>query len=187
KDSVRIYDDKGVLLYQFSNNGAQHSIPLAKMPVVVINATVAIEDHSFWVNQGVDLTSIARAAGANLQQGSITQGGSTITQQLIKKEILGDNETFDRKIREAILAVGITESGTYSKSQILEMYLNSVPYGAIPYGIDAAAQFYFGYADNPTTGQTAAQRLDLAQATILAGLPPKQNSNNATHNIFAGP
>src|SRR5262249_19169417 len=57
KDSVRIYDDKGVLLYQFSNNGAQHSIPLAKMPVSLINATVAIEDHSFWVNQGVDLTS----------------------------------------------------------------------------------------------------------------------------------
>ncbi len=183
KDSVRIYDDKGVLLYQFSNNGAQHSIPLAKIPVNLINATVAIEDHSFWVNQGVDLTSIGRAATANLQQGSITQGGSTITQQLIKKEILGDNETFDRKLREAILAIGITESGTYSKSQIMEMYLNSVPYGAIPYGIDAAAQFYFGYSDNPTTGQTAAQQLDLAQASLLAGVPQNPNTNDPLNNF----
>jgi penicillin-binding protein 1A len=183
KDSVRIYDDKGALLYQFSNNGAQHSIPLAKIPVNVINATVAIEDHSFWVNQGVDLTSIGRAATANLQQGSITQGGSTITQQLIKKEILGDSTTFDRKLREAILAIGITESGTYSKSQILEMYLNSVPYGAIPYGIDAAAQFYFGYSDNQATGQTAAQQLDLAQASMLAGVPQNPNTNDPLNNF----
>jgi membrane peptidoglycan carboxypeptidase len=183
KDSVRIYDDKGVLLYQFSNNGAQHSIPLARIPVNLINATVAIEDHSFWVNQGVDLTSIVRAATANLQQGQITQGGSTITQQLIKKEILGDSETFDRKLREAILAVGITETGTYSKSQILEMYLNSVPYGAIPYGIDAAAQFYFGHADDPATGRTAAQQLDLAQASMLAGLPQNPNVNDPLTNF----
>ena len=186
KDSVRIYDDQNKLIYQFSNNGLQHSIPLAKIPVDVINATVAIEDHSFWVNQGIDLTSIGRAATADLQNGAVTQGGSTITQQLIKNEILNDNTTFDRKLREAILAVGITETGAYSKSQILEMYLNSVPYGALPYGIDAAAQFYFGYSDNPTTGQSAAQHLDLAQASITGRHPAESEHQRSAGEFRRG-
>ncbi|HKT39128.1 MAG TPA: transglycosylase domain-containing protein, partial [Ktedonobacterales bacterium] len=156
-DSVRIYDSTGVLLYQFSDYGAQHSISLANVPIAVVNATVAIEDRSFWVNQGIDFTSILRAALADIQTKSINQGGSTITQQLIKQNVLNSNETFDRKLREAILSVGMTMSGAYSKSQILEMYLNSIPYGQEAYGIDAAASAYFGYQDDPVTGESAAQ------------------------------
>ena len=177
-DSVRIYDSTGVLLYQFSDYGAQHSISLANVPIAVVNATVAIEDRSFWVNQGIDFTSILRAALADIQTKSINQGGSTITQQLIKQNVLNSNETFDRKLREAILSVGMTMSGAYSKSQILEMYLNSIPYGQEAYGIDAAASAYFGYQDDPVTGESAAQQLDLAQASMLAGIPQNPNTNN---------
>jgi len=182
KDSVRIYDDKGILLYQFNQNGAQHSISLAQMPVALVNATVAIEDKDFWTNQGVDFFSIVRAAQEDLQNQTIQQGGSTITQQLIKGQLLGGNVQFTRKLNEAILAVGMTTQGVYSKRQILEMYLNSIPYSPTAYGVDAAAQEYFGYTDDPATGMTAAQHLDLAQAAMLAGVPQNPNVNDPLLN-----
>lgn len=178
RDSLRIYDSKGVLLYQRDNFGSQHSILLSQMPIEIVNATIAIEDHTFWTNPGIDPSSILRAAQANYSSGSISQGASTITQQLLKLNILGGNETYTRKLKEAVLAVGMTETGTYSKQQILQMYLNSIGYGHEAYGIDSAAQIYFGYADNPRTGQTAAQQLDLAQASILAGVPQNPNLND---------
>jgi len=178
RDSLRIYDSKGVLLYQRDNFGSQHSILLSQMPIEIVNATVAIEDHTFWTNPGIDPSSILRAAQANYSSGSISQGASTITQQLLKLNILGGNETYTRKLKEAVLAVGMTETGTYSKQQILQMYLNSIGYGHEAYGIDSAAQIYFGYTDNPRTGQTAAQQLDLAQASILAGVPQNPNLND---------
>ncbi len=177
-DSLRIFDSQGKLLYQLNRYGAQHSIPLAQIPVDVINATVAIEDHDFWVNPGIDFTSIGRAATQDLAAHRITQGGSTITQQLLKSQILGGEVTFQRKLEEAILAVGITETGIYSKRQIMEMYLNSIAYNPIAYGIDAAAQEYFGYTDDPVTGKSAAQHLDLAQASMLAGIPQNPNQND---------
>ncbi|MGH2514858.1 MAG: transglycosylase domain-containing protein [Ktedonobacterales bacterium] len=178
KDSVRIFDDKGTLLYQLNAFGAQHSIPLAQVPVALVNSTVAIEDHDFWINNGIDFTSILRAASDDLKSGHISQGGSTITQQLIKEQILGCDVNFQRKLNEAILSVGVTETGAYSKSQILQMYLDSIPYSPTAYGIDAAAQEYFGYTDNPATGETAAQHLDLAQASMLAGIPQNPNLND---------
>ena len=179
KDSVRIYDDKGVLLYEFDDYGAQHSISVTHIPVTVVNATVAIEDHDFWVNNGVDFTSIVRAAATDLKSNSITQGGSTITQQLVKTQLLQDSRTdFTRKLREAILAVGITSTGEYTKQQIMEMYLNSIPYSDTAYGIDAAAHEYFNYSDDPATGMSAAQHLDLAQASMLAGIPQNPNTND---------
>ncbi|HZC06040.1 MAG TPA: transglycosylase domain-containing protein, partial [Ktedonobacterales bacterium] len=178
RDSLRIYDSKGVLLYQRDNFGAQHSVLLSQMPIDIVNATISIEDHTFWTNPGVDATSILRAAQANFSSGGISQGGSTITQQLLKQNILGSHETYTRKLKEAILAVGLTESGTYTKQQILQMYLNSIDYGHEAYGIDSAAQIYFGYQDNSSTGVTAAQQLDLAQASILAGVPQNPNTND---------
>ena len=178
KDSVRIFDDKGTLLYQFNQDGAQHSISLAQVPIVAVNATIAIEDHDFWNNNGVDFPSIVRAASDDLKSGHISQGASTITQQLVKQQILGSEQSFQRKLNEAILSVGLTETGTYSKSQILQMYLDSIPYSPTAYGIDAAAQEYFGYTDNPDTGETAAQHLDLAQAAMLAGIPQNPNLND---------
>jgi membrane peptidoglycan carboxypeptidase len=178
KDSVRVYDANGVLLYEFADSGVQHSVSLAKIPVTVINATIAIEDHSFWENQGVDFNSIVRAGYTNLVQHSITQGGSTITQQLIKQNVLNSNESFERKVKEAILAFGMTTQGVFSKRQIIEMYLNSIPYGQEAYGIDAAARAYFGYTDDNDTGISGAQHLDLAQSAMLAGIPQNPNLNN---------
>lgn len=179
KDSVRIYDSKGTLLYELRGDGAQHSISLANVPISVVNATVAIEDHEFWNNGGIDFISIARAAITNYQSHGVTQGGSTITQQLIKQQVLNDSSPkFSRKINEAILSLGMTYQGVYTKRQILELYLNSIPYSPTAYGIDAAAQEYFGYQDDPETGITAAQHLDLAQAAMLAGVPQNPNTND---------
>jgi membrane peptidoglycan carboxypeptidase len=178
RDSVRVYDSKGVLLDEIDSNGAQHSVSLAHMPVVIVNATVAIEDKDFWINNGVDFQAIARAALADLSVGRISQGGSTITQQLIKQNVLNNDPTFTRKIEEATLALGLTTQGVYTKSQLLQMYLNSIPYGPVSYGIDAAATDYFGYTDNPATGESAAQHLDLAQASLLAGIPKSPSYND---------
>lgn len=179
KDSVRIYDSKGILLYELRGDGAQHSISLANVPITVVNATVAIEDHEFWNNGGVDFISIGRAAITNLQAHGVSQGGSTITQQLIKQQVLQDSSpNFARKLNEAILSLGMTYQGVYTKRQIMELYLNSIPYSPTAYGIDAAAHEYFGYEDDPATGITAAQHLTLAQAAMLAGIPQNPNTND---------
>ena len=178
RDSIRIYDSTGVLLYQVSTNGAQHSIPLAHIPVDVVNATISAEDRTFWTNYGVDPNSVIRAAQADLTHKAITQGASTITQQLIKQNILGSAVSYDRKVKEVVLATGLTVTGVYTKAQIMNLYLNSIDYGHEAYGIDSAAEIYFGYADNPATGETAAQHLDLAQASILAGVPQNPNTND---------
>ncbi|MFI5272100.1 MAG: transglycosylase domain-containing protein [Ktedonobacterales bacterium] len=184
QDSMRIYDSTGMLLYELRDAGFQHSIDIAHVPINAVNATVAIEDHDFWVNNGVDYTSIIRAALANYEQGGIKQGASSITQQLIKQQLLHDNsDDYSRKLREAILAVGITSSGAYSKSSIMELYLNSIGYASVAYGIDAAAQYYFGYSDDPRTGETAAQHLDIAQASMLAGIPQNPNLNDPRLNF----
>lgn len=172
RDNVEIFDSKGTLLYSVTTDGIKHYIPLSKVSINVINATIAIEDKDFWTNQGIDFNAIVRAATADLQAGQTLQGGSTITQQLIKQTVTGGDATFDRKLREAILAVGITQQ--YTKSQILEMYLNSIgyglsAYGESTYGIDAAAQEYFDLTDQGAV--TGASRLDLAQASFLAGIP----------------
>src|SRR5262249_51840802 len=125
--------------------------------------------------------SIVRALSANLQSGTVKQGGSTITQQLIKQQILGGNVDFNRKLNEAILAFGVTtqaDKGGYTKRLILEMYLNSIGYSATAYGIEAAAEEHFGYKADPVTGMTAAQHLTLAQAAMLAGIPQNPNQND---------
>jgi membrane peptidoglycan carboxypeptidase len=183
RDSVRIFDSRGVLLYQFNGDGAQHSIPLADVPVALVNATIATEDHDFWINQGVDFQAIARAAYTDAMASHLQEGASTITQQLIKQNVLSSDPTFTRKVKEAILSLGLTTQGPFTKAQILQMYLNSIPYGPTTYGIDAAATTYFSYTDNPATGETAAQHLDLAQASLLAGIP----ESPAYNNPLAGP
>lgn len=178
RDSVRVFDSRGVLLYQFNSNGAQHSIPLGRVPVVAVNATIATEDHDFWINQGVDFQAIARAAYADATAGHLAEGASTITQQLIKQNILNSDPTFTRKIEEVVLALGLTGQGIFTKAQLLEMYLNSIPYGPTTYGIDAAATTYFNYSDDPVTGESAAQHLDLAQASMVAGIPQSPSAND---------
>lgn len=179
-DSVQIYDRYGTLIYQANYNGIKHSIPYNQVPLVVRNATIAIEDKDFWTNDGIDFNRIVSAAYSDyvLHRASTDlQGASTITQQLIKNTVLDSAQTFDRKIREAILSYGITAGNLFdanplkNKQTILTLYLDTIPYGPDVYGIDSAAFEYFGFKDDPQTGVDAASHLDLAQASFLAGIP----------------
>ena len=133
-------------------------VPLKVIPHKVRNAVVAIEDDRFFEHGGIDPRGILRAAVADLRKGTIAQGGSTLTQQYIKKVVTGDSRTLDRKIREAMYAVELERR--WSKSQILEAYLNQAYFGDGVYGIATAAQHYFG-------GKSV-RKLSLAEAAALA-------------------
>lgn len=157
--TTKIYDRNGVLLYQFYDGENRSLVSTKDLPPYVINATLAIEDQNFYKHMGIDPMGIFRAAWSNFT-GAQLQGGSTITQQLIKKTLLTPERTISRKIKEIILALW-TER-IYSKEEILTMYLNQVPYGGPAYGIEAAAETYFG---------KKAHDLTLAEAALIAGLP----------------
>jgi membrane peptidoglycan carboxypeptidase len=160
--STKVYDRTGAeLLYQFSEENRE-VVSYDELPQVVVDATVAAEDKSYWTNPGVDVFGIVRAILSDLTNRGTGQGGaSTITQQLVKQRIVGGEVSLKRKIREAILAIEVTN--TYSKQQILELYFNQIYYGNQAYGVKAAAQTYFGKSD--------LSKLTLAEAALLAGLP----------------
>jgi membrane peptidoglycan carboxypeptidase len=171
--TTHIYDRSGEhLLYTLSDE-RRDLISIDSVPKKMQDATVAIEDKTFWTNPGVDIAGIIRAIQVNSASGRITQGGSTITQQLIKTRLLGDDPTFTRKIKEAILAVEATR--TFSKSQILEMYFNQIYYGNQAYGLKAAAATYFGVTD--------LNQLTLGQMALLAGLPQAPSDYDPIQNM----
>jgi membrane peptidoglycan carboxypeptidase len=187
-DNLKIYDSQGSLIDQMTDQGIHTEVPYAQIAPALVDATVAIEDRTFWQNSGVDITGILRAAFADLESGEPLQGGSTITQQLIKKLLVGDSTDVTRKLAEVVLAPQINNH--YSKQDIMEMYLNTIYYGHQAYGIDAAATVYFGLEDK--SGQSAATQLDLAQAAFLAGLPrnaslydPAINFTTASNRFYA--
>jgi penicillin-binding protein 1C len=158
--STKIYDRTGqVLLYDYNRDAKRSIVPLASISPNAINATIAIEDSSFYEHGGVRITSIFRAILIDLTGGSLSQGGSTITQQVVKNELLTRKKSIVRKINELILSIKLEES--YSKDQILESYLNSIPYGGTLYGIEAASESYFGIP---------AKDLSVAQAAYLAAM-----------------
>ncbi len=167
KDSLKMYDAHGTLIYQMLNQGLQTTVPLEHISPYLQEAEISIEDHSFMTNPGYDITGIVRAALSDLTSGHIVAGGSTITQQLIKNAIVGNQDTAARKLQEIVLAPTITRY--YTKQQILSMYLNTTYYGEQAYGADAAAFTYFSLQDTSTA--TAASQLDIAQAAMLAGIP----------------
>jgi 1A family penicillin-binding protein len=156
--STKIYDRNGTLLYEIYADENRSLVNLSQLPKYVVDATIAIEDKNFYRHAGVDLQGIARAAVANAS-GETVQGGSTITQQLIKSALLTPERTWQRKIREVILSFWAER--LYSKEEILRMYLNQIPYGGAAYGIEAAAETYFA---------KPAQNLTLGEAAYLAGL-----------------
>ena len=160
--STKVYDRTGTeLLYQFSEENRE-LVAYDEIPQILVDATVAAEDKSFWSNPGVDVLGIVRAVVSDVTNRGSGQGGaSTITQQLVKQRIVGSEVSIKRKIREAILAIEVTN--TYSKRQILELYFNQIYYGNQAYGVKAAAQTYFGKSD--------LSKLTLAEAALLAGLP----------------
>jgi len=135
-------------------------IPLSDMPEMLTQAFVSAEDDRFYIHKGVDLVSIARAFFKNIEAGAIVQGGSTITQQVTKSLLLTPERSYERKIKEAILAYRIDK--TLSKEDILYLYLNQIYLGHGAYGVEAAAENYFG---------KSAKDLNLAECAMLAGLP----------------
>jgi 1A family penicillin-binding protein len=161
--STKIFDRNGELLFElFDTNGGRRTVvPIAQIPLVMREATIATEDPSFYTNPGIDLRGIARAVYYLVLTGTPAGGGgSTITQQLVRNTLISPEPTIQRKIREIILALEVNRR--YSKDQILEYYLNVIPYGNLAYGIEAAAETYFG---------KRAQDLTLPEASLLAGLP----------------
>lgn len=157
--STKIFDRNGILLYEIYADQNRTPVPLGKIPHFVIDATIAIEDRDFYSHQGFSLRAILRALSETYLHSNI-QGGSTITQQLIKSALLTPEVKFSRKLKEILLAFWAER--LYSKNQILEMYLNQVPYGGTAWGIEAASQTYFG---------KSVKDLTLGQASLLAGLP----------------
>jgi 1A family penicillin-binding protein len=164
--STRILDRSGRVLYEISDphQGRHTPIQLNDIPAACRQATIATEDANYYSHPGVDITGIIRALWINLQGGEVLSGGSTITQQLARNLLLSPDErtqrTLTRKLRESILAWRITQQ--FSKDDILDLYLNETYYGNLAIGIEAAAQIYFG---------KSAGELDLAECSLLAGLP----------------
>ncbi len=173
--NIAILADNGALLANRGDTGGA-AVRLAELPPYLPKAFVAIEDRRFYSHFGVDPMGILRAAARNVIGGGAVQGGSTLTQQLAKNLFLTQERTFSRKIQEAILALWLEHQ--YSKNQILELYLNRVYFGSGAYGVEAAAQKYFGHG---------ARNVTLAEAAVLAGLmkaptrlAPNRNPTGAT-------
>jgi penicillin-binding protein 1C len=155
----QIFDRNGELLFTFYGNKNQTFVPLTSIPKTVQEATISIEDRNFYSHGPIDIRGIARSAYSIIVYKKV-QGGSTLTQQLVKNSLLTPERTIMRKVKEILLAFA-TES-LYSKEKILEMYLNQTPYGGTAWGIEAAAKTYFG---------KQAKDLTLAESALLAGLP----------------
>ncbi len=159
--STKIYDRTGtVLLYEIGNGERRTVVSFDQIPQSVKDATLAIEDQNFYNEPAFDIKGIFRAAWADITTGSISQGGSTITQQLARTAFLSLNRTFTRKIKELILAIKLSEY--YSKDEILGLYLNEAPYGPNISGVEEASEDYFGIP---------IQNVNLAQAAVIASLP----------------
>lgn len=158
--ATQIYDRNGQQLYELYDDERRLPVSLHDLPAYVGQASIAIEDKNFYRHFGFDPIGITRAFIVNKLRGDLAQGGSTITQQLMKKAFLSSEKSYDRKVKEIALAI-ITEM-RYNKDQILEMYLNYIPYGGTAVGIGSAADTYFG---------KRAADLTLAEAALLAGLP----------------
>ena len=157
--TTKIYDRNNTLLYQIYINQNRTLVPLSSIPRYLKEGTIAIEDKNFYANLGFDMMAIIRSIIANLS-GKPLQGGSTITQQLIKSTLLTPEVSIQRKIKEIILSFWAEK--IYTKDQILEMYFNQVPYGGTAWGVEAASEIYFG---------KDVKSLNLAESSFLAGLP----------------
>ncbi len=168
--STKILDRKGRLLYEVYVDKKYDPVELADIPDIVIDSTLAIEDSEFYDHYGVRPLSMMRAAKATLVDDQL-QGASTITQQLIKNVLLTPERTVSRKVKEVVLAVLVEQE--YTKDEILEFYLNNIPYGGTAYGVQAASEMYF----NKNVSE-----LSLAEAAFLAGLP----SSPSTFSPFQG-
>ena len=159
--ATKIYDRNGVLLYVKHTDGVIRTVmPLSAISPHLVDATIALEDRLFYTHNGIDIRRIIGAAIADITHQRAEQGGSTITQQLVKRMYVGSANSLERKVREAALALEIERR--FSKNDILTLYLNQIFYGNEAYGAEAAAQTYFA---------KPAKDLDIAEAAMLAGIP----------------
>jgi penicillin-binding protein 1A len=158
--NTTIYDVHGQLIAELHGAENRVLVPSNKIPDVMKQATVAVEDERFYTHHGVDFQGVARAMVENFRAGGVVQGGSTITEQYVKNAYVGNERTYTRKIREAVLAWQLEDQ--WSKDKILTEYLNTVYYGAGAYGVEAAALTYF---------HKHASELNLQDAALLAALP----------------
>jgi len=176
--SVRITDRNGRLLYEIipTEGGRNAVLSIENIPQCLQDATIAVEDKSFYTNPGIDLTGIIRALWIDIKGGETVAGGSTITQQVARNLLLSQDErierTLRRKLREAVLAWEMTRK--LSKDEILALYLNQINYGGLAYGVEAASQTYFG---------KPAKDLLLPECALIAGLPQAPG----VYNPFTNP
>lgn len=158
--STHMYDRNGKILYEIYRDQNRTPVKLTDLKPYIYQASIAIEDKDFYHHQGISLTSGVLRAMKELVLRQTLQGGSTITQQLVKNALLSSERTLQRKIREMILAISVEKQ--FSKQEILEMYINQVPYGGSAYGVEEGAKTFFG---------KKAKDLKLEEAALLAGLP----------------
>ncbi len=173
--STKIYDRTGqILLYDYNRDAKREIVPISEISQNITSATIAIEDSSFYEHGGIRFTSIIRAIIADALGASLSQGGSTITQQVVKNTLLTSRKSIVRKLHEWVLAIKLEQ--VYSKEQILETYLNNIPYGGTLYGVEAASEAYFG---------KTAKDISVTEAAYLAAMiqAPTYYSPNGTHRL----
>ncbi|MSU56116.1 MAG: PBP1A family penicillin-binding protein [Candidatus Taylorbacteria bacterium] len=162
-ESTKIYDRTGTTVLYDLHKGAQRTVvPYSEISRNVKNATVAIEDNEFWQHNGIRIKAIFRAIFANLSEGNLLggQGGSTITQQVVKNSLLTNEKKLSRKLKEWVLALRLEKA--FDKETILSLYLNEIPYGGTLYGIEEASQAFLG---------KSSRDLSIAEAAYMAALP----------------
>ena len=159
--STKIFDRTGkTVLYDLNRDIHRNQVPLEDISPYIIQATISIEDSSFYQHGGISVTAIIRSLLVDIATGSFTQGGSTLTQQVVKNSLLTGQKSITRKVHEWILAYKLEQR--YSKDQILAFYLNDTPYGGTLYGVEATSRSFFG---------KSARDIDLAEAAYIAALP----------------
>jgi len=172
--SSQIYDTNGNLIANVHATENRVLVKINKIPKDLQNAFVAVEDARFYDHYGVDPRGILRAVWANFTDGSVSEGGSTITQQLAKNAYLTQERTLKRKVQEMFLALQLERQ--YTKQEILELYLNQIYFGQGAYGVQAAAQTYFG---------KNVEDLNLSECAMLAGIPKSPNYYSPLNNLAA--
>ena len=165
--SSKIYAADGSLLYTAHGEQNRVEVPLTRIPLLLQHAVIAIEDERFYDHAGVDLQAVFRALRSNAEEGTVTQGGSTITQQLVKITLRNSGRDVSRKLQEASLAYQLEQR--YSKDQILEIYLNTIYFGNGAYGVEAASETYFGHPVDTVSA---------TEAALLAGVVHAPNADD---------
>jgi 1A family penicillin-binding protein len=159
-ESTKIFDRNGKLLYEIHGEAKRTLVTLDQIPPYVREASIAVEDKNFYKHGGISFVGIARSILVDIFTGSLSQGGSTITQQFVRNAVLTREKAFARKIKEIILSLEIERK--FNKDQILQLYLNEIPYGSNAYGVEAASQTFFG---------KDVKDLTLTEAAYLAAIP----------------